>query len=129
MAAAATVTILENGERNLVALVNISGTTGDLSASTLIDRSAYAPAGTKLRVDKIDGVLDGFTATLSFDATADLAFAQLPDGVKFKFNWMKTGGVKSPKAGAGASGDILITTTGFTGSPDRGTFTLWMRKS
>lgn len=127
MAAAATLTVLEDGDRNLVVLVNITGTSGDLSGSTLIDRSAYAPAGTKTRVDRIEGAFNGFSASLLFDADTDLTFVHLPAD-DFCHNWKDSGGVSSNKAGAGANGDILITTVGFTGSGDAGTFTLHMVK-
>lgn len=128
MANTITSTVIENGPRNLVVLVNIEGdNSGDETGAVLIDRSAHAPDGTKLVVTKVDGILGGFSANLRFDATADLVFARLPDGDSFCLDWSKVGGVSSTKAGAGANGDILLATTGL--ATEFGTFTIHMRKS
>jgi hypothetical protein len=130
MANTVTVTKLLDGPRNLHLLVNIAGDgSGEETNRLLVDRSAYAPVdGTKLVVEKIDGHLTGFSARLSFDATADLEIAQLPDGEKFEYCFEKSGGIASSKAGAGANGDILLTTASL-GNGDRGTFTLCLRKN
>jgi hypothetical protein len=130
MANTVQVTTLLNGPRNIVALVNLAsdGATGDESNTVLIDRSAFGDESTEIVIDEIEGVIKGFTATLSFDATADLKFALLPDGVWFKHCWEKFGGVSSNKAGAGANGDVLLTTSGFSAAGDVGTFILRMRK-
>lgn len=123
-----TSTILINGSRNLIVLVNITGD-GDAADAVLIDRSAFAPTdGTEIVVEKIEGLLVGATAALSFDATTDLVFVRLPDGDWFRHDWEAIGGVSSNKAGAGANGDILITTTGFA-TGDSATFYLHMRKA
>lgn len=129
MANTITKTVLEDGARNLNVLVNIIGDgSGDEAATILIDRSVYADtAGLKLAVERVQGLIAGFTAQLLFDATTDLLIAQLPDGEPFDFDWCKTGGIASPKAGAAYTGDLLITTTGL-GNGDKGTFTLFMRK-
>lgn len=129
MAATFTSTVLEDGPRNLILLVNIVGDgLGELTNALLVDRSTFVPTdGTKTRVDKIEGNLDGFSATLSFDATADLVFVALPAGNLFNYDWREEGGISSNKADAGANGDVLLTTLG-TGANERGTFTIWMRK-
>lgn len=128
MANTITSTVIENGPRNLVVLVNITGdNSGDETAALLVDRSAHAPDGTKLVVTRVEGLLSGFAANLRFDATADLIFARLPDGDAFCFDWSEVGGVSSTKAGAGANGDILLATSGL--AAEFGTFTLHMRKA
>lgn len=129
MANTITKTTLEDGVRNLVVLVNISGDgSGEETNTVLIDRSAFAPtAGLKLAVEKIEGNLSGFTAVLSFDADADLVIAQLPAD-QFCYDWNDIGGIASPKAGAGYNGDLLISTASL-GAGDNGTFTLHMRKA
>lgn len=133
MANTITKTTLLNGSRNLVVLVNVLGDgSGEETNLLLIDRSSYVndndDAGTAVVVDKVEGNLGGFTATLSFDATADLPIAALPNGYPFCFKWAKAGGLNSSLAGAGANGDILLTTAGL-GSGERGTFTLFLRKA
>lgn len=124
-----TKTTLHDGPRNLVQVINILGDgSGEETNTVLVDRSAFAPdTGTELVVTKIEGLLTAFSAALSFDATTDLVFARLPASEWFCHDWGLIGGVSSKKAGAGATGDILITTSSL-GSGDAGTFYLHMRK-
>jgi len=130
MANTITTTVINDGSKHLDVVVNILGDgSGEETDTLLIDRSTYAPAGTKTSVVEVYGNLGGFTAALSFDATADLVFARLPDGNPFKYQWFddEPQGISSTKAGAGATGDILISTSGL-GNGEGGTFTLRMRK-
>ena len=131
MANTISTTTLINGERNLVVLVNLAsdGDEGDETNTVLIDRSTFTPAGTELVVEKVEGLCSGFVATLSFDATADLPFVRLPDGDWFCHDWTCIGGVSSNKAGAGGTGDILLSTSGFSAASDVATFIIHMRKS
>ncbi len=131
MANTITATTLVDGERNLVQLINIAGEAAgsDETNTLLVDRSAFSPTdGTEVVVEKIEGLVSGFNASLSFDATADLTFVRLPDGEWFCHDWNCIGGVSSNKAGAGANGDILLTTSGLTVAADVGTFIIHMRK-
>ena len=124
-------TVLLDGPRNLVLLVNLASdnASGELTNVLLVDRSNFVPTdGLELAVEKVSGSMSGFTATLSFDATADLAFCLLPNGDWFDHNWTEFGGISSNKSGAGANGDILISTAGFTATGDVATFLLAMRK-
>jgi len=129
MANTITKTTIVDGPRNLVQLINILGDgSGEETDTVLVDRSTFAPTnGTKLVVEKIEGLNHGFTARLMFDATTDLTIVHLPDAEWFHYDWCGFGGVASSHAGAGANGDILITTAGL-GSGDAGTFILQMRK-
>lgn len=130
MANTITKTTLVDGPRNLVRLINILGdASGEETNNVLIDRSDFAPTdGTELVVTKIEGLLTGFSAALSFEATADLVFCRLPDGDWFCHDWTAIGGISSNKAGAGANGDILLSTTGLAAGADVATFILHMRK-
>jgi hypothetical protein len=129
MANAITKTVLHDGVRNLVVLVTIVGDgSGEETATVLINRSTYADtAGLKLAVNRVQGLIAGFSAQLLLDATTDLVVCALPDAEPFDFDWRKIGGVASAKAGAGYTGNLLITTSGL-GAGDKGTFTLFMRK-
>jgi hypothetical protein len=128
MANTITKTTLIDGPRNLVVLVNIVGdASGNESGTVLLNRSDYAPTdGTEFSVKKIEGHLSGFSAQLLFEATADLEFAQLPASDYFCYDWRCEGGISSNKAGAGANGDILITTSDL--GAERGTFTIHCTK-
>jgi len=129
MANTITVTTLVDGPVNLIQLVNIVGDgSGEETATILVDRSAYAPTdGTKLTLEKVEGLLTAFTAKLLFDATADLTVVSLPADEMFCYDFRCFGGVSSSKAGAGYTGDLLITTASL-GAADAGTFVLHMRK-
>ena len=131
MANSITAVTLHDGPRNLVQLINILGADaeGDETNHVLVDRSAFVPTtGTELVVEKIEGLCSGFTAALSFDATADIVFVRLPDGDWFCHDWTCIGGISSNQAGAGANGDILLSTTGLTDG-EVATFILHMRKA
>jgi hypothetical protein len=112
-------------------LVNIDGdASGNETNTLLIDRSDYAPTDSaETVVTRIEGQLKGFSAILSFEADTDLPFAQLPADDQFCYDWRTAGGISSNKAGAGANGDILITTSGLdAGADDAATFTIYMTK-
>lgn len=122
-------TVLADGLRNLVLLVTITGDgSGDETNTALVTRSSFADTtGTKLVLNRVQGALAGFTAQLIFDATTKLAIAKLPDGQSFNYDWHEIDGIAASKAGAGNTGNLLITTSGL-GSGESGTFTLFMRK-
>lgn len=128
MANTITKTTVVNGDVNLIQIISIVGDgSGEETNLLLVDRSTFAPAaGTAMIVDKIEGYLGNFTASLIFDASTDLVFARLPADY-FSYDWKCFGGVHSGKAGAGANGDILLSTASL-GSGDAGTFYLHMRK-
>lgn len=130
MANTITKTTLVDGPRNLIQLINIVGDgSGEETNTLLVDRSAFAPIdGAEIVVEKIQGYLAGHSAVLIFDATTDLSFARLPADDMFCYDWECIGGVSSNKAGAGAAGDILISTASL-GSGDAGTFYIHMRKA
>jgi hypothetical protein len=129
MANTITATTLLDGSRNLVQLINIVGDgSGEEANTVLVDRSAFsAIEGQRFSVMKIEGLLTGFSAALSFEATADLVFVRLPDGDWFSHDWSEFGGVSSDKAGAGAIGDILLSTTSL-GAGDAATFIIHLVK-
>lgn len=130
MANTVTKTTLVDGARNLVVLVNIVGDgSGEETDTILIDRSAFAPTdGIELVVECIEGYCSGVTATIEFDATADGVLCRLPADL-FYYDWSRAGGVSSNKlTGAGATGDLLITTSSL-GAGDFLTFTIFARKA
>ena len=128
MANTITKTTLIDGPRNLIQLINIVGDgSGEETNTLLVDRSAFAPTdGTETVVEMIEGCASNFTFALSFDATTDLVLARMPADL-FCFDWRFFGGASSNKAGAGANGDILLTTSSL-GAGDAATFYLHMLK-
>lgn len=128
MAATATQQILNNGSRNLVLHYTIGGTTGDASAAVLVDVSALdANIGVNgLKLTRASWSLSGFDLKLAWDATANVDFIEMRDG-EFEQCFEDVGGITN-NAGAGATGDVVFTTNGYTAAPDVGHFTLWFKK-
>jgi hypothetical protein len=129
MAAAATQQIIANGPRNLVLKYTIAGTTGDLTASKLVDISALdSGLGVNgLTLMSVQWSLTGFSANLLWDATTDVPIIECSAGADSQ-DYSKFGGIKN-NAGSGATGDVMITTTGYTAAGDGGHIYLCFRKT
>lgn len=124
MANTLTTQVIQNGPRNLVLNIYVAGDgSGDESATTLVDASAYGASD--LVLESFWSGLSGFTADLLWDATANVAFLHLPD-YDVRYTPDKVDGIPN-NAGAGKTGDILITTVGL-GNGDKGTVMLHLRK-
>lgn len=126
MAATATEQVLNNGARNLVLKYTIGGTTGDASAATLVDVSALDATIAELRLDKAQWSLTGFSAKLLWDATTDVDLLELAEG-EGEVDFTSIGGL-TDDSGTGTTGDVNITTTGYTAAGDGGTIILHFRK-
>lgn len=96
-----------------------------------MDAASLSGAPTKLTVERVEGNFVGFSATLLFDATTDVPFVSLPDssgGGQFLFKLQRCyAGIADPQA-AGATGNILISTAGFSAATDRGHLIIVVRK-
>ena len=121
-----TIQTLVNGPRNLVLKINIDADgSGEEVATTLVDVSAYD--ATKVRIDKIQSALIGFSMSLLWDATSNKLFMTVPD---YQFNqYYKNFGGLTNNAGAGVTGDVVFTTTGLTSASDHGHIVLEMTKT
>ena len=134
MAATATQQILNDGPRNLNLKYTIAGTTGDISATKLVDASAFNDAdgnalgANSLTLVKVVSSLTGFSAKLAWDATTDVDLVQLPSGEMLVQDFSEFGGIKD-NSGSGSTGDVMITTTGYTASGDGGSFVLYFKKT
>ena len=117
--------VLVDGLKNLVLKVNIVGDgSGDESGTLLIDASAYN--ADQLTLMHLHGLLNNFTADLLWDATADVRILHVPDYDVDK-NFKHFGGLTN-NAGAGKTGDILLSTTGL-GNGEVGTLILELQKA
>ena len=134
MAATATEQVLNDGSRNLILKYTIGGTSGDLTASKLVDVSTFndrdgvALGANSLTLVKLQSSLTGFSAKLAWDATTDIDLVELPSGENYTQDFTEFGGIKD-NGGAGSTGDVMITTTGYTASGDGGSFVLYFRKT
>lgn len=100
-----------DGTRNVVMkFTNLSDGTGE-AAVLKVDVSGLSGAPSGVRIDKIHYSVNGMVATLLWDATTDVRIIELSgDGC---FDFRPFGGLPN-NAGAGVTGDILLTTTGHT---------------
>ena len=103
------------------------GSSGELSDQVLVDASTLSGAPTKLSICEIEYALTGFSGVLEFDATTDQPVLALVAETPVKHCYKDIGGIPDPSA-TGFTGDILLTTTGFSAAGDRGHITLVVKK-
>jgi len=134
MAATATQQIINDGPRNLVLKYTIAGTTGDASAATLVDASAFNDANgnalgaNSLTLMAIDASLTGCSCQILWNATANVPIVDIPSDDSYTQDFSEFGGIKD-NSGTGSNGDVLFTTTGYTAGGDGGHIYLQFRKS
>lgn len=112
MANTVTTQTLLDGDRNLVILLTGVLDTSNEARVIKVDVSSYVPAPTLVRVDTIRHLISpGLIVVLDWDATTPVRFAALTgyDEVETK----RFGGLQN-NAGAGVTGDIYLTTLGYS---------------
>jgi len=118
---------LIDGSRKLIVKINIKGDgTGEETNLVLIDASSYTPAFTDASLRLVHANLNGFTCDLIWDATVNVDILHVAD---YESNYLKEEiGLGLPNnAGAGKTGDILLSTIGL-GANDHGTIILELNK-
>jgi hypothetical protein len=125
MADAVTSQTLLDGSRNVIMkFTNTSDGTGE-AAVMKVDVSALTDAPSRVTIEKIHYSVSGMVARLLWDADTDLTIVDLQgDGC---LNCRAFGGLRN-NAGAGVTGDILLTTVGHTAG-DSYSIILEMQKS
>lgn len=101
------------------------GAAGELTDTVVLDASALAGAKSIKQIISVKSSLIGFTGLLEFDQTTDSPAVVIPSGVEeqdFSANPINNPG------GTGTTGDVVLTTTGFTASGDMGTLIIKYRK-
>jgi hypothetical protein len=128
MANTITVNTQLDGGRKLLLRIDIAGDgTGEETNTVLVDASALNEtfdglAVTDFRIDEYIANFIGFSATLNWDATANVQALAIPEGDS-GFDFMARNHPIINRAGAGKTGDLLITTVGL-GAGDTGTLLL-----
>ena len=103
-------TLIDGAKHVVMKFTNLSDGTGE-SAVLKVDVSALNGAPTRVRIMKVHYSVAGMVATLLWDATTDVRIVDLQgDGCLDATGY---GGLYN-NAGAGVTGDILLTTTGHT---------------
>lgn len=122
----ATVQFLEQGQRNCIAqLVGVLDTSNE-TAVLKIDVSALTPPCTEVRIWRIEyAISDQLAIQLLWDATAAVTAVTMTG--RGKFNFRDAGGIRN-NAGAGKTGDILLTTTGWASGVQTYDIKLWLKK-
>ena len=110
--------LTDGGHRGVMHIYIASdGSSGELSDEVVLDASALSGATAIKKIYKISSFLVGCSATLEFDATADVPFAVLPEGEAHMDQCLAP---ITNSEGSGSTGDVTISTAGFTASGDRG---------
>jgi len=113
--------IVDNVHKTIIKYTAIcDGASGELSKAILFDASAYTPAATQNGVQYIDAVLVGCSAMLYWDSSAtDVPLIGLPPDHSHR-NDLREDDLPylQNDVGTTATGDILISTNGFTAVGD-----------
>ena len=127
MANVLTSQIIHDGYRNAVVSVVATLDTGNLSAQDIVNPANFSPVPNEFRIDQIEyAVSDQLAAQLLWDATADVIAANLTGhGV---LDYRANGGLAN-NAGAGKTGKIQLTTTGYASGTQAVTLKLHLVKS
>lgn len=128
MANTITKTTLHDGQKNAVTHTYLlsDGSAGDITDNVVVDASGLSPAPSTVRIMKIWWSFSGFTGRLEFDASTDTGGWVLGDTDGF-MDFTSIGGIQS-NAGGGETGDILLTTLGFSAAADMGTLIVQVNK-
>jgi hypothetical protein len=127
MANSTTTQILLDGERNLVVkVVGILDTAND-AQNPLVDVSALVPAALRVRIDKITySISSQLAVNLFWEATTDVPIVSLSGFGHMK---AKPSAGMTNNGGAGVTGDISLTTTGWTSGVQTYTLLIEMVKT
>lgn len=131
MANTVTVRTVLDGSKRVVNHIYLAsdGASGELTGQVVVDVSGLTPAATTLTIEKVEWCFSGFDGELAFDATADVPFAVLPAASGWsRLDFTCFGGL-SDNSGAGKTGDIVLNTSGFTASGDKGIIIITAQKN
>lgn len=124
--AIASQTIVDGAHALVVKVTIVGDGSGEETDTVILDASAYTPATTNYSLWKIWYCLNGFSAFLEWDATANVHLISLALDHPHYTDYECFGGIPNDGA-AGRTGDILITTAGL-GAGDSGHIIFFMKK-
>lgn len=120
MAIAVTAQTLYDGPRRAkLQFTGVSDGSGEITLATLVDASTLQPLGPgqpcrSVKVERITAdVKPAGSVELYWGAQTPVKFAELT-GTRVSFDYSNITAITAPPATAGLTGDILISTTGFT---------------
>jgi hypothetical protein len=119
-------TILD-GSRKTIVKINITGDgSGEESLTKIYDASAFTAADVNNALEAIEYCLNGFSASLFWDATTDLSLISLAADHPGEEDFREIGSLNN-SSGTGKTGDILMTTVGL-GAGDTGFIILHIKQ-
>ena len=124
MATTPSVKVLLNGSRLLILEIQYVYNDAEVSDAIVVDVSAYSTA--RVAINKYVANLVGHSATLLWEATADVRALAIPEGAS-GIDFAAVGGPILNNAGDGITGDIGLTTVGLAAG-DHGTIRLELIK-
>ena len=129
MANTVAIQTLVDGVKNAVLKVYLAsdGAAGELTDQVVVDVSALVGAPTQVTLISAEIATTGCALNLEWDATTDIGILNFPADFCEKLCFEKFGGIPN-NAGTGKTGDIVLTTTGFTAAGDQATLLLHVRK-
>lgn len=132
MANTVEVQILESGPRNAMLLVYLKsdGASGELVNETLISRADLGVLATeRLKLERVEYNFSGFDCVLEFASGGITPTRRwvLTEGTNYKVDFLKWGGL-GDTSGMFGTGELQITTTGFTSSTDQGSILIKLKK-
>jgi hypothetical protein len=112
------------------------GIEGEVSNFVLVDPSTLDPSLPAMQdfiLKQIWYEISGFTVTFAFgkESGDNWPFWTLTPGASLKHDWRFFGGLRDQAdapMGISATGNLLMSTTGFTDATDSGAFVLWLEK-
>ena len=106
-----TTEVLLNDSRHIIIKINIVGGEDGEETNTVIYDASALGQGINNKLRRIDYCLDGFSADLKWDATANVPLITLAQDSPIQVDYDFCGGINN-SAGTGKTGDILLTTNG-----------------
>lgn len=124
--------LVDGPSRVVIKYIAISdGATGELSNAVAFDSSAYINDTQDNALTRVVFCTKGCSATLNWDATANVPLLIFPDDDRGDFDF-SSGSFEFSQiynnSGAGRTGDILVTTNGFTTANDAVEFIFYIKK-
>lgn len=128
MAASYTKQLIADGARNyIIKLSIVSDVAAELTSQLAVNTTGdLLNDGRYGKLLKVDAALSGFSATLFWDATADVRAAEITADSEVHLDFRCIGGLPN-NAGAGKTGDMLFSTNGL-GNGDTGFILLHFKK-
>lgn len=113
--------VLVDGRKLTIVKYTIKGdgASVDLSQAVIFDASTFLTASLQNKIMEIDYCLNGFSATLYWDATSPLQAISLAASYPHHMDYWDVGGLVN-NGGSGQTGDIKITTSGLNASTKDG---------